>query len=55
MLSIVTLCILAIVDGVYIALAARTHNLFTSPRALRIVNRGTGAVMASAAVAIASK
>jgi threonine/homoserine/homoserine lactone efflux protein len=54
-LSVVTLAVLAIVDGAYIALAARTRRLFTSPRAMRMVNRGSGAVMASAAVAIAAK
>ena len=54
-LSVLTLGVLAVVDGAYVALAARTRRLFTSPRALRMVNRGTGAVMASAAVAIAAK
>lgn len=47
--------ILALVYGAYVALAVRTRRLFTSPRAMRMVNRGTGAVMATAAVAIASK
>jgi threonine/homoserine/homoserine lactone efflux protein len=54
-LSAVTLGVLALVFGGYVALAARTRRLFTSPRAMRMVNRGTGAVMASAAVAIAAK
>ena len=54
-LSLVTLGVLTFVFGSYVALAARTRRLFTSPRALRMVNRGTGAVMASAAVAIAAK
>lgn len=54
-LSAVTLGVLALVFGGYVALAARTRRLFTSPRAMRMVNRGTGAVMATAAVAIASK
>ena len=54
-LSVVTLGVLAAVDGACIALAARMRRLFTSPRAVRMVNRGTGAVMASAAVAIAVK
>ena len=35
--------------------AARARRLFTSPRALRLVNRGTGAVMAGAAVAVAAR
>jgi threonine/homoserine/homoserine lactone efflux protein len=47
--------VLTIVFGAYVVLAARTRRLFTSPRAMRMVNRGTGAVMASAAVAIAAK
>ena len=54
-LSLVTLGVLAVVFGSYVMLAARTRRLFTSPRAIRMVNRGTGAVMASAAVAIAAK
>ena len=54
-LSLVTLGVLAVVFGTYVLLAARTRALFTSPRAIRMVNRGTGAVMASAAVAIAAK
>ena len=54
-LSLVVLGVLAIVFGAYVVLAARTRRLFTSPRAMRMVNRGTGAVMASAAVAIAAK
>jgi threonine/homoserine/homoserine lactone efflux protein len=54
-LSLVTLGVLAVVFGTYVLLAARTRALFTSARAIRMVNRGTGAVMASAAVAIAAK
>jgi threonine/homoserine/homoserine lactone efflux protein len=54
-LSLVTLGVLAVVFGSYVLLAARTRALFTSPRAIRMINRGTGAVMASAAVAIAAK
>jgi threonine/homoserine/homoserine lactone efflux protein len=54
-LSLVVLGVLAIVFGAYIALAARTRRLFISPRAMRLVNRGTGALTASAAAAIAAK
>ena len=54
-LVVVTLSVLTVVFGSYIALAARSRRLFTSPRAMRLVNRGTGAVMASAAVAIATR
>jgi threonine/homoserine/homoserine lactone efflux protein len=54
-LSAVAQLVLAVVFGAYILLAARTRRLFTSPRAMRLVNRGTGVVMASAAAAIAAK
>jgi threonine/homoserine/homoserine lactone efflux protein len=54
-LSAVVLAVLTLVFGSYVALAARTRRLFTSPRAMRLVNRGTGMVMASAAAAIAAK
>lgn len=39
----------------YAVAAARARRLFTSPRALRLVNRGTGAVMAGAAVVVATR
>ena len=54
-LSAVTLAVLGIVFAGYVALAARARRLFTSPRALKLVNRGTGAVMAGAAAAIATR
>lgn len=54
-LSVATLSVLAVGFGGYMALAARTRALLRSPRALRYVNRGSGVVMASAAVAIAAK
>jgi threonine/homoserine/homoserine lactone efflux protein len=54
-LSAVTLSVLAVVFGVYIALAARTRALLRNPRALRYINRGSGIVMASAAAAIAAR
>lgn len=54
-LSLVVLAVLTLVFGSYVVLAARTRRLFTSPRAMRMVNRGTGVVMASAAAAIAAK
>lgn len=54
-LSLATLTILAVVFGSYVLLAARTRRLFTSERAMRRVNRGSGVLMASAAVAIAAK
>ncbi|TPG48430.1 LysE family translocator [Roseomonas nepalensis] len=44
----------AVLSG-YALAAARARRLFTSPRAVRALNRGTGAVMAGAAVAIAAR
>jgi threonine/homoserine/homoserine lactone efflux protein len=49
-----TLGVLAVVFTGYIVLAARARRLFTSPRAIRILNRTTGTVMAGAA-AIAAR
>ena len=51
----VTLGVLALVFATYIVLAARARRLIASPRAMRLVNRGTGAVMAGAAAAIAAR
>jgi len=39
----------------YALTAASARRLFTSPRAIRLVNRGTGTVMAGAAVALATR
>jgi len=47
--------ILFAVMGAYAALAARARGLLRSPRALRLMNRGAGAVMAGAAVSIAAR
>lgn len=54
-LAFVTLAVLAVVFGFYIVLALRARALITSPRAVRLVNRGSGVIMAGAAVAIASR
>jgi threonine/homoserine/homoserine lactone efflux protein len=51
----VTVTVLAVVLGGYILLAARARSLLRSTRAMRIVNRGTGAVMAGAAIAVATR
>ncbi len=51
----VTLAVLGVVFGGYIGLAARARRLFTSPRAIRWINRTTGTVMAGAAAAIAAR
>lgn len=50
-----TLAVLTITLGAYIVLAARARRLLRSARAMRMVNRGTGAIMASAAVAVATR
>jgi threonine/homoserine/homoserine lactone efflux protein len=39
----------------YVVLALRARRMFRSPRAMRMINRGTGAVMAGAAVAVATR
>lgn len=54
-LALVALAILALVFGTYIALALRARRLFASPCALKRINRAKGAVMAGAAVAIATR
>jgi threonine/homoserine/homoserine lactone efflux protein len=50
-----TLAVLGVVFAAYIGLAARARRLFTSERAIRRINRTTGAVMAGAAAAIAAR
>ncbi|MBL0404192.1 LysE family translocator [Microvirga aerilata] len=50
-----TFAVLAVVFAIYIGLASRARRLFTSPKALRILNKSTGAVMAGAAAAIAAR
>ena len=54
-LSAVTFGVVILVFAGYVLLAARARRLLTSPRALKMVNRGTGAVMAGAAAAIATR
>lgn len=54
----IALLIGVILSGVlagYTFAAARARRLFTSPRAVRIVNRSTGAVMVGAAAALATR
>jgi len=47
--------ILSVVYASYATAAARARRLFTSTRAVRRLNRGTGVVMAGAAVAVATR
>jgi threonine/homoserine/homoserine lactone efflux protein len=51
----VTFLVVTIVDGSYVLMASRVRRLFQSPRTLRLVNRGSGAAMAGAAVAVAAR
>jgi threonine/homoserine/homoserine lactone efflux protein len=51
----VTLAVLAVVFGGWIALAARARRLFTSARALRRMNRGSAAAMTGAAAWVATR
>lgn len=47
--------VLPLVLGGYVLLAARARRLFKTPSAVRAMNRGTGAAMACAAVAVATR
>jgi threonine/homoserine/homoserine lactone efflux protein len=51
----VTFVILTAVDGAYVLLAARARKFLQSARAIRIVNRGSGALLAGAAIAVATR
>jgi threonine/homoserine/homoserine lactone efflux protein len=51
----VTEIVLAIVLTGYVILAARARTLFTSPRAMRVLNRSCSTAMAGAAVAVAAR
>jgi threonine/homoserine/homoserine lactone efflux protein len=50
-----TLGVLGLVFAGYIVLASRARQLFTTPKAIRILNRTTGAVLAGAAAAVAAR
>jgi threonine/homoserine/homoserine lactone efflux protein len=52
-LVIATLAVLAVVFGIYIGLAARARLMFTSPKAMRMVNRGSATAMTGAAAWVA--
>lgn len=54
-LAAVAMGVLTLVFGFYIALAARARRLLQTPRAVRVLNQSTGAVMAGAAIAIAAR
>jgi threonine/homoserine/homoserine lactone efflux protein len=54
-LASVSIVVLTIVFGAYSVAAARARALFRSPRAMRLLNRAGGTMMAGAAVAVATK
>ena len=54
-IALLSAAILSGVLSAYTAAAARARRLLSSPRAVRAVNRGSGAAMAGAAVAVASR
>lgn len=54
-IALLSAAILSSVMAAYTLAAARARRLLTSPGAVRAVNRGSGAAMAGAAVAVASR
>jgi threonine/homoserine/homoserine lactone efflux protein len=54
-LALIIAAIASTVLTAYALAAARARRMFTSPRAVRLVNRGSGVVMAGAAVTIATR
>jgi threonine/homoserine/homoserine lactone efflux protein len=54
-IALLMVVILSLVLTAYALAAAGARRLFTSPRSIRVINRGTGTVMAGAAVAIAAR
>ena len=54
-LAAICVLVLTVVLGAYVLAAARARALFTSPRAMRLLNRTGGTMLAGAAVAVAAK
>ncbi len=54
-LAVLIAIIVSTVFAVYAAAAARARRLFTSPRAVRLANRGSGIAMAGAAAAVVTR
>jgi threonine/homoserine/homoserine lactone efflux protein len=54
-LAVTMMAILSVAMWTYAVAAARARRFITSPKVMRLVNRGTGAVMAGAAVAVAAR
>ena len=54
-LASISVVVLTVVFGAYALAAARARAMFRSPRAMRLLNRTGGTMMAGAAVAVATK
>jgi threonine/homoserine/homoserine lactone efflux protein len=54
-LAAICVAVMIVVLGIYVIAAARARILFTSPRAMRLLNRTGGTMLAGAAVAVAAK
>lgn len=54
-IAIAIMVILPVILGSYVVAAARARNLFRSPKSRRAINRGSGTVLAAAAVAVAAR
>ena len=54
-IGVTMMAILSVAMWTYALAAARARRFIQSPGAMRLVNRGTGAVMAGAAVAVAAR
>ena len=54
-IAIAIVVILPVILGSYVVAAARARNLFRSPKSRRAINRGSGTVLAAAAVAVAAR
>jgi threonine/homoserine/homoserine lactone efflux protein len=55
--ELVAICVavLCVVLGTYVLVAARARALFRTPRAVRLLNRASGTMLAGAAIAVATK
>ena len=54
-LAAICIAVLTVVLSIYVIAAVRARTLFASPRALRLLNRMGGTMLAGAAVAVAAK
>jgi threonine/homoserine/homoserine lactone efflux protein len=54
-LAAIVAVVVSVVFAFYAAMAARARRLLSSPRAIRLLNRGSGIALAGAAAAIAAR